>query len=76
MKLNFKYNKDRDVWNILNKGKRSNNSQTITKSYEEFLEYFKDESKDITEECYKFVDYYIKKNNIVPENYINIFKHE
>ena len=37
MKVNFAYNKEKDAWCILNKGKSSNNSSKPTKQYEQLV---------------------------------------
>ncbi len=36
-KINFTYDREKDVWCLLNKGKSSSNSQTATKVYEELV---------------------------------------
>ncbi len=62
MQVNFTYNKDKDIWCLLNKGKSSNNSQNPTKQYEQLVAEFGNNptEKDIT----TFVDKYISKNSI------------
>ncbi len=37
MKVAFEYNKEKDVWCLLNKGKSSSNSQLPTKAYEQLV---------------------------------------
>ena len=37
MKVTFQYNKERDIWCLLNKGKSSNNSNLPTKQYEQLV---------------------------------------
>ena len=37
MQVNFIYNKDKDIWCLLNKGKNSNNSQNSTKQYQQLV---------------------------------------
>lgn len=62
MQVNFTYNKDKDIWCLLNKGKSSNNSQNSTKQYEQLVVAFGD---NLTEESVSaFIDKYITENNI------------
>lgn len=35
--IDFTYNHEKDIWCLLNKGKSSNNSQTVTKVYQELV---------------------------------------
>jgi len=37
MTIEFQYNKEKDIWCLLNKGKSSNNSQIATKVYEQLI---------------------------------------
>jgi len=62
MNIHFTYNRDKDVWCLLNKGKSSNNSQTATKVYEELVAA---EGNDPTPEAVsKFIDTYITTKGI------------
>lgn len=61
-KISFTYDREKDVWCLLNKGKSSNNSQTATKVYEELVAA---EGNDLTPEAVsKFIDAYIANKGI------------
>lgn len=68
MKLNFKYNKEKDIWCLLNKGKSSNNSSQATKVYEELVEKY---GENPDEKTSVFIDEYIEKNNIDIKKFIH-----
>lgn len=62
MKVNFTYDKDKDIWCILNKDKVSNNSNTPTKEYIQLVEKF---GENLSEEnTSSFIDDYILENKI------------
>jgi len=56
-KINFTYNRQKDIWCLLNKGKSSNNSQSATKVYQELVSRYGDTPTD--EETSEFIDKYI-----------------
>jgi hypothetical protein len=62
MKLNYTYNKDKDIWCLLNKGKSSNNNPNPTRIYKQLLE-FTGENLDENSTSI-FIDKYIKNNQI------------
>ena len=62
MQVNFTYNKDKDIWCLLNKGKSSNNSQSPTKQYEQLVAEFGDNPTE--ENIAIFIDKYIRENSI------------
>lgn len=62
MKLQFQYNKEKDVWCLLNKGKSSSNSQTPTKQYELLIEKYGE--NPTVETASVFVDEYILESNM------------
>lgn len=61
MKIQFEYNRDRDVWCLLNKGKSSNNSPLPTKVYEELIDFAGENLNK--ENTSAFIDQYINKNS-------------
>lgn len=62
MRITFTYDKNKDIWCLLNKGKSSNNSQHATKQYEQLVEQFGD---NLTEEhAALFIDQYLADNSI------------
>ncbi len=62
MQVNFTYNKDKDIWCLLNKGKSSNNSQNPTKQYEQLVAKYGE--NPTVENVANFVDEYTTENNI------------
>jgi len=62
MKINFIYNKEKDIWCLLNKGKGSNNSSNSTKVYELLVSKY---GENLTEQhTSKFIDEYFEENNV------------
>lgn len=62
MLVNFIYDKNKDIWCLLNKGKSSNNSQNPTRQYEQLVEkYGKNPSID---HVVAFVEEYVAENGI------------
>lgn len=62
MQLNFTYEKDKDIWCLINKGKSSNNSQNPTKQYEQLVDkYGENPTKEVAS---IFIDEYIADNKI------------
>ncbi|MBP9711498.1 MAG: hypothetical protein KBD55_00480 [Candidatus Pacebacteria bacterium] len=72
MKLNFTYNKDKDIWCLLNKDKSSNNSQASTEQYQQLINKYGE--NPTAENTAIFVDEYITENNIDIEKYIKNFQ--
>lgn len=62
MQVNFTYNKEKDVWCLLNKGKSSNNSQNSTQQYQQLVE--KHGENPTARTTTVFVDDYITENKI------------
>lgn len=62
MKIKFEYNKNRDIWCLLNKGKSSNNSSKPTKVYEELVAAKGNEPREF--EVGDFVNEYVKLKGI------------
>lgn len=62
MQVNFTYNKEKDVWCLLNKGKSSNNSQNSTQQYQQLVE--KHGENPTAGTTTVFVDDYITENKI------------
>jgi len=74
MQSHFTYNRDKDVWCLLNKGKSSNNSQTATKVYEELVAA---EGNDPTPEAVsKFIDAHIANKGIDIPGLITKFEND
>src|SRR4051812_1844356 len=68
MKLIFQYNKEKDVWCLLNKGKSSNNSLAPTKVYEQLVdEYGENPNPEVAT---SFVEKYILEKNINVNEYL------
>lgn len=62
MRVTFEYNKEKDVWCLLNKGKSSNNSSSPTKVYEQLVaEYGDSPTQDETE---VFIEKYATEKGI------------
>jgi hypothetical protein len=61
-KVDFIYNREKDIWCLLNKGKSSNNSQTATKVYEELVSTCGENPNTV--ETSTFIDKYIKEKQI------------
>jgi hypothetical protein len=62
MKINFIYDKEKDIWCLLNKGRSSNNSQNPTKQYEKLVEKYGENPTEAN--AVSFVDEYIAENAI------------
>ena len=62
MQVNFTYNKDKDIWCLLNKGKSSNNSKNPTKQYEQLVTKYGENPS--VEDVIVFISEYIAENNI------------
>jgi len=72
MKVNFTYDKSKDVWCLLNKGRSSNNSSKPTKQYELLFERCGENSSEA--EVASFIDTYIAENKINVDEYVNEFQ--
>ena len=68
MKLNFTYNKEKDVWCLLNYGKNSTNSPLPTKIYQKLVASFGE--NPTTEDVGIFIEKYISENKIDILKYI------
>lgn len=68
MKVTFKYDKEKDIWCLSNFGKSSQNSPNPTKTYEQLVA-FAGENPD-EESTLKFIERYIRENNIDVQEYI------
>lgn len=68
MKVTFTYEKEKDIWCLLNFGKASGNSSFATKEY---IEFTKEEGENLnTEKISHFIDTYIEKNKLNINSYI------
>lgn len=74
MKINFCYDKDKDVWCLFNKGIGSNNSQKPTKQYEQLTAMYGEDPS--LEDAKSFVDLYIIKNEIDISRCVELFQHD
>lgn len=72
MNIHFNYNREKDIWCLLNKGKSSNNSQTATKVYEELVA--AEGTDPIPEATSKFIDTYIVNKSIDISSLITKFE--
>lgn len=74
MKLIFTYDKDMDIWCLLNKGKSSNNSSQPTAVYKQLVQFAgENPNRDLTS---KFIDKYLKENNIDIQHHIEKYQKE
>ena len=72
MKVIFKYDKEKDIWCLLNKGKSSINSPNPTKQYEQLVELHRENlSNEITA---SFVDSYLSEKSVDIEKYIEAYQ--
>lgn len=74
MKIHFAYEKDKDVWCLLNKGKSSNNSQNPTKQYEQLIARYGEDPT--AEDVLAFVDQYVAENEIDIPKSIKAFQED
>ena len=68
MIISFKYNKEKDVWCLLNKGKGSNNSSNPTKVYELLVSEYGENPSE--EETSQFIDNYLEGSNVSLNDFI------
>lgn len=66
--IKFTYSKEKDIWCLLNKGKKSSNSPHATKVYQLLEEQCGE--NPTTEATSKFIDDYLAENNVSLEEYI------
>lgn len=72
MKLTFIYNKDEDIWCLLNKGKTSINSATPTTVYQELVSEVGENPDKISTST--FIDNYLVRNNFEPMSLANEYQ--
>ncbi len=72
MNVIFEYNREKDIWCILNYGKGSLNSSQQTKIYQELVDLYGENLQD--EKVSEFIDSYVLKNNIDVQK--NILQHQ
>ncbi len=72
MKVTFDYDKEKDIWCLLNKGKSSTHSQNATKQYQQLVEKHGDNLS--TETVGGFIDNYLLDKNVSIEKYINLYQ--
>jgi hypothetical protein len=70
----FTYDRDKDVWCLLNKGKSSNNSPTATKTYQDLVSRYGEDPT--AEQASIFIDEYIKHKGIDMLDLCKKFKQE
>ncbi|HEY4501917.1 MAG TPA: hypothetical protein VJJ20_02525 [Candidatus Paceibacterota bacterium] len=74
MKVAFEYDKEKDIWCLLNKGKSSSNSQAPTKVYESLVATY---SEDPTPgDTAAFIDKYITDKDIDIQQYITKYQQD
>jgi hypothetical protein len=72
MKVTFTYDKEKDIWCLLNYGKKSGNSGLTTKAYDQFISIY---GEDFSEEnASEFIDKYITENNIDIDGFISDYQ--
>lgn len=64
----FTYDKQKDIWCLLNKGKSSNNSPNPTQIYSKLVEQYGPNPSE--EDASLFIDNYFKEKGISPEDYV------
>jgi len=74
MNLNLLYNKEKDIWCLLNKGKSSNNSPNPTPVYQKLISKAGDNPTEANTSL--FIDEYLNKNNLHPEEIIKKYEKE
>lgn len=74
MKLNFQYDKEKDIWCLLNKGKASGNSKLPTKRYEELVDQYGE--NPTPENASIFIESYMSENNISVDQFIADYQKE
>jgi hypothetical protein len=74
MKITFRYDKEKDIWCILNKGKSSMNSQNPTKQYEQLVELRGENPSN--EAVVSFIDTYLSEKVFDIEKYIESYQND
>lgn len=74
MKITFTYEKQKDIWCLMNYGKGSINSNTPTKVYEKLVSLYGENPSE--EKVSEFIDIHTKENNIDIEKYITDYQKE
>jgi hypothetical protein len=74
MKVTFSYDKQKDIWCLMNYGKGSMNSSTPTKVYEKLVALHGESPSEET--ASDFIDSYIKENSIDIEKYVLDYQNE
>lgn len=72
--MKFQYDKEKDVWCLLNKGKSSNNSSSPTKQYQALINAYGE--NPTAESTSSFIDSYILENNIDIQKYITDYQRD
>lgn len=74
MKLNFQYDKEKDIWCLLSRGKSSDNADSTTKVYETLTAHYG--NNPTHEDTSRFIDAYILEKNISIEHYLERYQKE
>ncbi|TSD03347.1 MAG: hypothetical protein Athens071416_28 [Parcubacteria group bacterium Athens0714_16] len=74
MKVKFKYEKEKDVWCLLNKGKSSILSQSPTIAYTKLVSKFGENPDEKSASL--FIDEYLKENNFNVNEYVSKYQKE
>jgi hypothetical protein len=74
MKITFKYDLEKDVWCLLNKGKSSMNSQNPTKQYQQLRALHGEDPS--SEAASSFIDTYFSEKNIDVKKYIDSYQND
>lgn len=72
MKNTFQYDKEKDIWCLLNKGKSSAYSQNSTKQYDQLIEKY---GYNLSSETVgEFIDTYLSDKNVSIKKYIELYQ--
>ncbi|MCC7500272.1 hypothetical protein IT396_00485 [Candidatus Nomurabacteria bacterium] len=74
MKVTFTYDKEKDIWCLLSKGKSSSNSTVATKPYEQLVAEYGE--NPTSEDTVAFVGAYLGSENINSEEYAALYQKE
>jgi len=74
MQIHFKYDKEKDIWCLLNKGKSSDNNPNPTKVYEMLVSYCGE--NPTKEKTSLFIQKYFANNQIDIDAYINQYQED
>lgn len=74
MEVVFDYDKEKDTWCLINKGRSSNNNQNPTKVYELLVSKYGDNPAD--RDVSTFIDEYLRENEVEVETYIQKYAQE